>query len=271
MKNKELQELNSIYTLKSDLSTNDDISLVDLAVILIRHKIMISMIFIIIVALSVVLAITKPNTYTYTASIEIGSQFISGSVKRFESPQTLLAKLNHGFIPQVLNELQLSSPDNKKRYNIKVNIPKNSQIIVLELTSTSDQADAKKEILQKIISKALQDHKRIYDAVKRNYISLSEQAKADLAAQNTTNKLSPDEIKYIKNKIESYKLHLANLQPTREILSPIKSLGPTGGNKKMIVIISATFGIFLAVFIALFAEFSTKVKEQIISKDCKHN
>ena len=53
------------------------------------------------------------------------------------------------------------------------------------------------------------------------------------------------------------------LRNTREILPPIRSIDPTGGSRKIIVVISAITGLFLGIFAAFFTEFLSKVKQKI--------
>lgn len=260
MKKNDTQELRPVYLHEANYSADDGISLIDLAMVLVRRRKMIAVITTFIILSGMAAALLASKSYTFTTSIEIGSQIINGTVKSFESPQTLLAKLQYSFIPQTLNEHQLSNPADEKKYKIIVRVPKNSDIIVLEAKGAEEQADLLSGLLQNITQKAAHDHSRIFESVKRNLLSQLEQTRTKLANLGSSANNHAEEA-ILQSSIEGYSSQLANLRNTREISPPMKSLGPSGVNGKLIVIIAAFAGIFLGVFSAIFAEFVEKVRE----------
>ena len=260
MNDSDRQELKPVYIHEVNYSADDEISLVDLVMVLVRRKRMIAVVTTFIILLGVIAALLVPKSYTFATSIEIGSQIIGGAIKPFESPETLLAKMQHVFIPQVLNEQRQTNPEDKKNYKITTSIPKSSVIIVLEIKGTEDKADLLKSLLQSITQKATLDHSRIYDSVRKNIASRLKQATSVLQMLKKSND-NETEIATQQNLIEVYSSQLANLRETREILPPMKSIEPTGTSRKLIVIISAFAGVFLGVFSAFFAEFVAKIKE----------
>ena len=262
MKNNELQELKPVYIHEARYSADDEISLVDLAVILARRKALIIFIITIFMALGIAKALLTPKQYTVSASIEIGSQIIEGNVNFFESPQNLLAKLQNSFIPLTLNTYQLSNPDDKNNYIIRSSVPSSSEIIVLEMNGTEDEVSLMTTFLQNVIQKAIQNHNRIFGTVKQNLVTSINQAKAERTGLNSNENLQSEKIKNLKDEIEIYKLQLANLLNTREISPPMKSNLPTGTGKKLIVTLALFAGIFLAIFAAFLAEFIARVKEK---------
>ena len=261
MKNNDLQAVKPVSINETNYSADDEISLVDLAMVLVRRKRMIAVITSFIITLGVIAAFVVPKSYTFSTSIEIGSQIIDGSIKPFESPQTLLAKIQHVFIPQVLNEQRQTDTKIKEKYMIKASIPKSSVIIVLEIKGTEDKAGLMTKLLQKVTQQAVLDHKRIYSAVKQNLVALKEQSKAELATLSSEMDNLTERKRLLQRNIEVHDSQHANLRNTREILPPMKSLEPTGTSRKLIVIISAFAGAFLGVFSAFFAEFVAKVRE----------
>jgi uncharacterized protein involved in exopolysaccharide biosynthesis len=260
MKAPDRQELKPVYIHEVNYSADDEISLVDLAMVLVRRKRIIVVITTFVILLSVITAFLMPKSYTFATSIEIGSQIIDGTIKPFESPETLLAKIQHAFIPQSLNKQRQTNPENKTKYKITSSIPKSSVIIVLEVKGTEDEADLLKSLLQSINQQAIFDHSRIYNSVRKNITSRLKQTTTDLEILKKTDD-NETEIATQQNLIELYSSQLANLRETREILPAMKSIEPTGTSRKLIVIISAFAGIFLGIFSAFFAEFVAKVRE----------
>jgi len=267
MKNNDLQELKPIYIHETSYSAEDEISLVDLAMVLIRRKKLIIGITTFFIALGVAAALLMPKSYTFSTSIEIGSRIVSGTIKPFESPETLLAKIQHVFVPEALSTQRQTNPDDENKYKIKASIPKSSVLIVLEIKGIKEKSNLLTKLLQNVTQQAIQDHQRIYSAIKQNLLALKEQAKTELSTLDSAKNNHNEERRLLKSNIEVYETELANLRNTREILPPMKSIEPTGTSRKLMVIIAAFMGAFLAVFSAFFAEFIAKVKEKNQS-DC---
>ena len=133
MKNNDLDELKPIYIHEVNYSSSNEVSLFDLIMVLINRKKLIGIICISVFLLAVAKTILTPKKYTYSASLEIGSQIIDGKVETFESPETLLAKLQLNYIPKALSSHKINQNDDKI-YDIKVTNPKNSTIVLLKTT-----------------------------------------------------------------------------------------------------------------------------------------
>ncbi len=261
MKNNELKDLKPVYTQEAKYTSTDEINLIDLALVLLRRQKLIMFTFLLFLLLGVATAMLIPKKYTYSTSIEIGSQIIDGKVISFESPETLLAKMQHSFIPRVLNQHKSTTQDEQKKYKIKVQLPKKSEIIVVELKGTEGQKNIISSLLRSLTTEAINNHNRIYESVKQNLNSrlVSLQTRLDILGKDGSNLAEKTSL---ESNIESLASQLANLRNTREILPPMQSIEPTGVSKRLIVIIAAFLGAFVAIFAALFAEFATKVKQR---------
>ncbi len=259
MKNSELQDLKPVYIHEVSNSDADEISLVDLIIMLIRRKKMLIAIMCMVTTVGAGMALLVPKMYTFSTSIEIGGQVIDGTNRPFESPQTLLAKLQYSFIPQILYKQQLANP-NDRRYTISPREPRSSGIIVLEVKGTEDQADLLIDLLRQVTEKTIQDHKRIYEAVKENLTLLKTQAEGGIASLNSKKDRPTEEIRLLEYRIDTYNSKIANLRNTREVSSPIRSVDPAG-NRKSLIIIAFFVGVFVAVFAVFFAEFISRIKE----------
>ncbi len=260
MKNKELPKIKPIYIHEAEYSTESEISLIDLVLVLVKRSKLISLIVIIFIIFGITNTFFVTKQYTYSTTLEIGNQMINGSFKPFESPQTLLAKLEHSFIPQVLNDQYKTTPNNDKRYEINANIPKGSSIIVLETSGSAEQHDLMTGLLTKVIKKVKEDHSRIHDSVKQLLSTNLTKAAARLSLlKKDTNNVT--EITNQQNLIDSYSSRLASLHNTHEISAPMQSLSQKSIGKKLIFIITVLAGFLIAIFTAFFAEFISKVRE----------
>lgn len=256
MKNNDLHESRSLYP------PNDALNLIDLVIILVKRKMLIILTTIFFLVLGIAAASITTKKYTYSTSLEIGSQLISGSIVTFESPQTLLAKLQYNFIPQVLNEQTLINNNAPRKYKIKTSIPKMSNLIIISVKGTEEDADTIKTLLHNTTQKVVLDHNHIYKSIKSD-LSLQLEENIKTLSKLSSNADNRDERNSLRNRVAVQSSLLTNLRNTREISPPIKSVESSSINIKLIIIAMTITGLLTAVFIALFAEFITKVQEKI--------
>ena len=261
MKTSNTQELKPVYIHETGYSTHDEISLVDLATILIRRRWMIAIFSIIITALGVTKTLLSSPSYRFSTTIEMGSQVINDSIKTFESPQSLLAKLEFNYVPQTLVEYQQSKTNNKKTYQIHIVNPKHSSIISLEVKGTESESKEIKWILQNVALKAIDDHSRTYNSLKKILeLRLSKEVSRLNSIYKDKNNSNSAEIVAHQATIDALETQLANLRNTRVISPPIKSVKPLGNNKRNIIVVIVIGSIFLGIFFALIAEFAANVR-----------
>jgi len=236
-----------------------------LAIIIAQRKKQVFLVFLGFIALAALLIFIIPKQYTYSTSIEIGSQFTDGKLNTFESPETLLAKLQHSFIPQVISEYKKNEPGNKRKYKINASIPENSNIIVIELKGTEEQSKESTTLLKNITKKATQDHSRIHDSIKSSLeaqlvITNSKIVNLGSGNDNQAEKTS------LHKSLENYSRQLANLRNTREITPPMKSVEATSISSAVILSATIFVGFLLAILSAFFAEFVVKVREKCLEQ-----
>ncbi|MCW8853117.1 MAG: Wzz/FepE/Etk N-terminal domain-containing protein [Gammaproteobacteria bacterium] len=70
-----------------------------------------------------------------------------------------------------------------------------------------------------------------------------------------------------QDQLTKVQIQLDNLQETKVLIEPMKSLKPVGQSKKLIVLVSVVAGIFLALFVVFFAEFLEKARSYAAEKN----
>ena len=147
---------------------DDEISLIDLWLILIRRKKVIISVFLVCALVGGLFAVLKSPSYTYTTSIEIGTQVEKDNIRPIEDPQTLLAKIQESYIPLVIHDYFKAHPEeDKKNYEIKARIPKGSQIVVLESKGAESESPVYLKLHQDVVDMVKRDHQRIIGIVKK--------------------------------------------------------------------------------------------------------
>ncbi|MCI0507725.1 MAG: Wzz/FepE/Etk N-terminal domain-containing protein [Gammaproteobacteria bacterium] len=201
----------------------DEISLIDLWLVLVRRKKLLIITFAAVVIIGLVLALITPKKYSYSTSIEIGSRVIQDKVQPIESPETLLAKIQESYIPFVQQQYRNEKSDNDALHRITARIPKGSQIIVLESNGGAERGDAYKELQQRVINEVQSDHKRILEVIRKELEIARNKAMDKLEELKDTVKLLEAREKrltdiavLIKRQIEEAKADLAIAEKNRQ-------------------------------------------------------
>lgn len=150
-------------------SQEDEISLIDIWLVIYRHKNVVITIILLITALGLFVSLIQPKKYSYSTSLEIGSQIIDGKVVLIDKPETVLAKLKESYIPLVIQQYQVNSMGEAKV--IEAHIPKNSELIMLEAKGIENHKKIFFEVFGAVVKKVVDDHERIISVIKKGYES----------------------------------------------------------------------------------------------------
>ena len=262
MNDTDLKNIRTIYIHEDRRSSENEINLIDVALMFVRRWKILVGVTLLFILMGTVTAVLKPVAHTYRTSLQVGSQFINNTKIPFESTQTVLAKIEYSLIPQALDEYRQSKPGIAKTPKITARSPKNTEVIVLEANTTSDDAQAASELLLNTVGKITQDHDRLFESIRKNLTDLRDNVKMELGKFDRRADSGFKDKKILVDRIDELETRIANIKRTEVISPPIKSLQPAGINRSLIVLFSAMVGIFIAVLSAITVEFIEKVKER---------
>lgn len=268
----------------------DEISLVDLMLVLRRRRWIAIITFLGVVLLGFIyLAITKP-IYESTAILQVGqySQPIDdeNSIRglSLEDPQILVVRLKEKTwstnTEKGGNILRLSSVSYKKR----------EAKTLIKLKTSASNPEKAHESLNFIINNVMDEHRGLLDSVvssRKELISklskrveamdkqirqlnelISRTRKMD-AAQAAVLAVEKSrlvgEVPKIEDRISTLQLYLSRLYtfPTQVIRKPTKPSSPVKPKGKLYIGISVVLGMILGVFVAFFFEFISKLRRSI--------
>lgn len=171
-----------IYFASSPVSTENETSLIDLWNILARRKwvILAGLLFGITAALASLLFI--PEKYRFHTSIVLG-QLIINSTNQIEflpidTPETVLAKLNEGYIPQIM-EQAVKKSGNSKDYKLHAKIPKGSKLVVIEAIGPAKNESIYLQLISDAAHALVKDHDKILTPAKEKLMTELEQAQLE--------------------------------------------------------------------------------------------
>lgn len=147
--------------------TDSEPTLADYVLVLVRRGRLIASIVAVSVALGLVHALVIARTYPIQAVLEIGR--VDGD-KLIDAPETILAKLAHGYIPSTLQAYRDEHPEGPT-VKITAKVPKGSEVIVLESRATRDAASTHRALHEHVFRRLIADHQRTTDQVIARYRS----------------------------------------------------------------------------------------------------
>lgn len=279
-----------------DAYAGDEVPLAEIWNALVRHKLLISTIVIVFASVGIVHSLFSPLIYEYTTVIEVGTRYsasrsdLEGRLELIEPIETVRAKVAGGYIAQVLQEHYKKTSD-ARRYAIKVEVPKNSQIIILESKGAADSEAIYISLHETVVDRIRQDHFRAQEALhkdlearldmqQRSLAELRQQAQlfdAQLKRLEGKSELPARELSYLTSlrladnqraqaeivgRIDAVRLQLANLRETRAAVSPMRSFEPVGLSRELKVFLWVTVGLLVGAITALVLAFARSRRER---------
>lgn len=152
----------------------DEISLVDLGLMLWRRRLAVVATALAITALGLAAALLTPKKYGYTTTIELGTRVEDQKTVSIEPPETALAKVTEGYIPVTRHRHLDQHGDAEGSFEIEARLPRDSQLIILESEGREQDARVYRQLQQQVAEALIADHNRSF-TVLRNGIELERQ------------------------------------------------------------------------------------------------
>ena len=146
----------------------DEISLVDLWLTLVKQKKIIFRVLLAFVVLGGLYAVFKPEKYIFSTTVQIGTLISGDKEAAIESADNALTKIKSAYIPFILSQYYDKHPENKDQYKIEASVPKGSEMIVIESKGRASEEPVFKQLIEAIVEKLISDHAAIIDVKKRN-------------------------------------------------------------------------------------------------------
>ncbi|ABE59035.1 Wzz/FepE/Etk N-terminal domain-containing protein [Chromohalobacter israelensis] len=240
---------------------DDEISLVDLAVILIRRWKAMAVIFFVVVAIAAAAAFLLPQSYQYTSLYSV-AEYTNDNGQRVgvESPASVVAKTQNLYLGQATRKLLEKHELESLPFNVSVSNPSNTLLLQLDSDAAEENQPLASELHQQIIDRLQQDQAQL---VERRHDSLERQlASAKQALESAQQSDSPSAAELIAtyySRISDIEGQLNELREGEVTQHAVQSLEPTGVSRKLILIAGVILGGILAITGAFVMQFSGSV------------
>jgi len=224
--------------MNNNLPTQEEISIMDLAIIIVKRKksVFISLLFL--GFLSTLYTLNYEDRYGLTSIVEIGSNSLGDLV---EGTESVKLKLAQGLIPSSLDLLEKEGVEDASKFSINVSSPRDSTIVVLESKITRNKEKQYIDIHRTVINKLVDQHKMVVD--NKNAL-LANQGLIDNGGQLISS--------------QSFILSPSKIQVNAQ-----KSKRPVGLTTFHVAIAGVLISVFLSLLTPLVLEFFAQVKLRV--------
>ncbi|WP_280540216.1 Wzz/FepE/Etk N-terminal domain-containing protein [Chromohalobacter sp. 11-W] len=236
---------------------DDEISLVDLAVILIRRWKAMAVIFVVVVALAVVFALMQAARYQYTSLYSVAEYTNSnGQRVAIESPASVVAKTENLYLGPETRKLLEEKGLQSLPFKVEASNPSNTLLLQLSSDATQNNQKLVATLHQHVIDRLQEDQAELVESRKASLERQLDSAKQALeSARQSSSPSAAELIATYYSRVSDLEGQLNELREGEITQHAVQSLEPTGSNKKLIIALGTVLGGMLAIMGAFLMQF----------------
>lgn len=251
-------------TEKSPIHSSDEISLVHLAIIFIRRRIVFYVSLLAIVLIGVAYAVLSSERFEYVTLIQVAEKGGGGFL---QDPATTVAILQNRWVPGLESEYSLEHNE-KLPFDIKVINPQDTGLLRIATEGTEEQSDLISEthnaLTDAVITSQKETLNRRKEALQNQLASLD---KVIQSLQSSTEEGASTALSTaIERKTEIQGI-LDSLRPAEALVISRQGVEPTGPGSALIVLLAAMLGGIVGLFGVFVAEFFSAVRDNLKSQE----
>jgi hypothetical protein len=191
-----------------------EITLADYLMVLVRRRWLVAAVVAGSLAAGLLYAAFAVRSYTFQTAVEIGRNGVDN--KLIDEPETILAKLTHAYIPDVLRAYHADHPEGP-RMKVDAKIPKGSQLVVLESRGPKNAEPVYRALHEATIDKLISDHRRAIDEILTQHTS--ERSRAAIKLDELADRrIFAVQEQLLQGEVERGRLHLASLKDQAKLI-----------------------------------------------------
>ena len=253
-----------LQTEKNPATRSDEISLVHLAIIFIRRRIVFYALLVAIISIGLVYAVFGPEKFEYVTLIEVAEE---GGDGYLQDPATTVATLDNRWVPGFVSEYAREH-NHKLPFDITVMNPENTGLIRIITEGTEDQTDVITQAHHALADAVVNSQKEILSRRKQalenqlaglDKIMQSLQSSADEGASTALSTA-------VEKRTETQSI-LDSLRPAEILVISRQGIESTGLGSGLIVMLAALLGVMVGLFGVFIAEFFSTVRDNLKSQE----
>lgn len=246
-------------------ANDDEISLVDLAKILIKRWKLMAITFGLIVLIALAYALLLERTYEYVSIYQVAEQAPSENREdsALESPASVVAKTTNLYLGAVTRDI-LRDQARSALPAVTINHPDSTLLVTLS-SQAAEADEAVVEALHGQVLARIREDQLATLAQRREALSrqLASAESALALAKQSTSPSAAELVASYAERAANIEDRLAQLQEGQVVQTAVQSLKPTGTSRSLIMALAIVLGGMLAVMMAFFSQFAVAVRESL--------
>jgi hypothetical protein len=160
---------------------DDEIDLKATFHILLKNRVIILGVALSFFLVGLVYSVFNPKSFTYSASLQIGSFYENGRFQPIDEPKNIESKIKNVFIPLEIDNYYRTSSAPVRGIAINVKLPPDSKVILLESTAKEKDAEVYNALINKVVSRFLKNQDAQISNIKNSINQQIQAAKKELS------------------------------------------------------------------------------------------
>lgn len=241
-------------------NVNDEISLVDLAVVFIRRRRTFYVVMLMCTLAGVAYALVADSTYRYTSLLQ-GAMVASD--QPLTAPPALMAALETRWLPETIDRYE--SESGRLPFNVAFENPKETYLVKIITEAGENHADLVKRIHTTLMDQVAEDQATDLDE-RRNRLKKQIESTNDLIASLKKDGVTGEALASAIDRKLNLQMELSNLRPAKPLLVARRSAEVAGPSRLLLVVLSVVLGGILGIFAAFFNEFLAAVRARLAQR-----
>ncbi|MEQ6917328.1 lipopolysaccharide biosynthesis protein [Halomonas aquatica] len=254
----------------SRYASDDEISLVDLAKILIkRWKVMAATFFVIVMG-ALVYVLMMERSFEYVSLYQVAEQAPTENRENgaLEPPVTVVAKANNLYLGAVTRKLLDDEGLASLPFTTAVSNLEDTLLVKLTSQATEASAPLVESFHSRVLARIEQDQQAFFERLRDSMQRQLESAERSLElAKESTSPSAAELIASYSGRVANIQDSLEQLQEGQAIQTAVQGLKPSGTSRSLVMALAIVLAGMLALMMAFFAQFAAAVRESFSEED----
>lgn len=241
----------------------DEISLVDLAKILIRRWKVMAATFLLVVLGTLAYVLVVDRTYDFVSIYQVAERAPgdNGAVGALEAPNSVVAKVNNLYLGPVTRQLRESEGLERLPFEVTASNPSETLLVRLSSPARVESSELVTQMHEALLARMAEGQAGL---VEQRQTSLEQQLqsaeRALEAAEQSGSERASDLIVSYTDRIAEIQQRLSQLKEGEVVQVAVQSLEPTGTSRSLIMALALVLGGVLAVIAGFVSQFVALVR-----------
>ncbi|MGQ7247165.1 Wzz/FepE/Etk N-terminal domain-containing protein [Halomonas sp. V046] len=245
---------------------DDEISLVDLTLILVKRWKLMTGVFLAIVLIALIFAFSMGRSYEYVSIYRVAEQAEGNDVGTLENPANIVARIDSYYADLATRQVLEEEGSQTLGFELSAESPENTKFVNLTSEASEDDAERVKGLHDIILNAVLEDQDALLEQRRTSLESQLESTKEALeTAKQSSTPYGTDLVATYGQQVIRLEQQISYLHEGEIERVATQSIQPAGTSKALILALAIVLGGMLAVIAAFMMEFASAVCRKLKS------